>query len=143
MASTSFDQYNICISKEYQETGFIVVDKVKVLQILVNLIRNAKDAVLENREVVEKEITCMTSEESSEKKIIIKINDNGSGIDQKNLNKIFSLGFTTKPRGHGFGLHMSAIMAKELGGSISVESEGVGKGATFILTLPKVEAQAA
>ena len=58
------------------------------------------------------------------------------GIDPRNLTKIFQYGFTTKDDGHGFGLHNSALVAKELGGSLEVASEGLGKGATFTLTLP-------
>lgn len=141
MASTSFDEESINIIKNYQDMGFILTDKVKVIQILVNLIRNAKESVLENSESIDKTITCSLSQQISEKKIMIKVIDNGIGIEPKNVNKIFSLGFTTKPQGHGFGLHTSAIAAKEMGGSLSVESKGPGKGATFILTLPKIEAQ--
>lgn len=141
MASTSFDKYSIRIVKEYQEIGFVFMDKVKVMQILVNLLRNAKDSLLDNSENVDKTIICSVAEKISEKKIIIKITDNGVGIAPKNLDKIFSLGFTTKPRGHGFGLHMSAVSAIEMGGNLGVESNGLGKGATFILTLPKVEVQ--
>ncbi|MGB7748137.1 MAG: ATP-binding protein, partial [Verrucomicrobiia bacterium] len=45
-------------------------------------------------------------------------------------------GFTTRKHGHGFGLHSSALAAKEMGGTLTVQSEGVGKGATLILELP-------
>jgi signal transduction histidine kinase len=62
--------------------------------------------------------------------------DNGVGISEDNLTKIFSHGFTTKEHGHGFGLHSSALAAKEIGGSLSVYSDGVGQGATFTLELP-------
>jgi PAS domain S-box-containing protein len=141
MASTSFDEYSIRIVKEYQEMAFVFLDKVKVLQILVNLIRNAKEALMEDLENTDKLITCSLAEENSGKKIIITIKDNGVGIVPTDLNKIFSLGFSTKPNGHGFGLHMSAIAAKEMGGNIYVESKGRGKGAAFTLTLPKVETQ--
>ena len=52
------------------------------------------------------------------------------------MSRMFSQGFTTKKDGHGFGLHSAAIAAKELGGTLTVHSEGLGKGATFILELP-------
>jgi signal transduction histidine kinase len=64
------------------------------------------------------------------------ISDNGLGILPENLTRIFSHGFTTKKSGHGFGLHSCANAAKELGGSLTVKSEGLGKGATFILDIP-------
>ncbi|HEX2548806.1 MAG TPA: ATP-binding protein, partial [Gammaproteobacteria bacterium] len=66
------------------------------------------------------------------------IEDNGTGIAFENLTKIFSFGFTTKQKGHGFGLHSSALLAKELGGSLHAESDGLGLGARFILALPLV-----
>lgn len=52
--------------------------------------------------------------------------------------KIFSHGFTTKRDGYGFGLHSGANAAKEMGGSLTAQSEGVGQGATFTLELPTV-----
>ena len=60
------------------------------------------------------------------------------GITPENLPRIFSQGFTTRKDGHGFGLHSGAIAAKELGGSLTVHSEGPGRGATFTLELPAV-----
>jgi signal transduction histidine kinase len=58
------------------------------------------------------------------------------GIPKENLNLIFNHGFTTRKTGHGFGLHSGALSAKELGGSLYVDSEGTGRGATFTLELP-------
>jgi len=66
----------------------------------------------------------------------IEIADNGVGIAPENLTRIFSHGFTTRKHGHGFGLHSSALAAREMGGLLTVQSEGAGKGATFILELP-------
>ena len=140
MIATNFDKYDIHIHKDYQESSFVYIDKVKVLQILVNLIRNAKEALMETSLINEKILKVSLVEDSSEKNIIIQIKDNGIGIPKENLNKVFSLGFTTKADGHGLGLHMSAISAQELGGVLSVESKGEASGATFTLTLPKVEA---
>lgn len=140
MTTTNFDKYNIRVHKNYQESSLVFIDKVKVLQILVNLIRNAKEALMETSIINEKILEVSVVEDSSEKNIIIKIKDNGVGIPKENLNKIFSLGFTTKTDGHGLGLHMSAISARELGGALRVESKDETSGATFILTLPRVEA---
>ncbi|MBX9786102.1 MAG: PAS domain S-box protein [Alphaproteobacteria bacterium] len=141
MTATNFDKYDIHLHKNYQESSFVFIDKVKVLQILVNLIRNAKEALMEASNNSDKKLEISLVEDSSKKNmIIIKIKDNGIGIPKENLNKIFSLGFTTKIEGHGLGLHMSAISARELGGTLSAESKGEESGATFTLTLPRVEA---
>ena len=114
------------------ETRFIT-DRHKVLQMLINLVSNAKyavDARNENREIRIKLETTPT-------KLRIMVIDNGVGIDPQNLNRIFGYGFTTKKNGHGFGLHSAALAAKEMGGGIEVHSEGLGKGATFTITLPR------
>lgn len=66
----------------------------------------------------------------------IVVSDNGEGIPEENLARMFAYGFTTKKDGHGFGLHSSVIAAREMGGGLRVESEGAGKGATFTLELP-------
>ena len=65
--------------------------------------------------------------------------DNGIGIPPEQFNHIFSFGFTTKKGGHGFGLHSCALSAQLMGGNLSVDSKGVGQGATFTLKLPKIE----
>jgi signal transduction histidine kinase len=58
------------------------------------------------------------------------------GIAKAHLPRIFEYGFTTKPDGHGFGLHSCGLMARQLGGEITVRSEGLGCGATLRLELP-------
>jgi hypothetical protein len=62
--------------------------------------------------------------------------DNGIGIPPENLTRIFNHGFTTRKGGHGFGLHSGALAAKEMGGSLTVQSDGPGQGAAFTLELP-------
>ena len=66
----------------------------------------------------------------------IEVADNGIGIPKENMSKIFRHGFTTKEGGHGFGLHSSALAAKEMGGALTAQSDGADKGATFIVELP-------
>ena len=66
----------------------------------------------------------------------IEVVDNGVGIPQENLTRIFNHGFTTRKDGHGFGLHSGAVMAKQLGGSLTALSDGLGKGASFALEFP-------
>jgi signal transduction histidine kinase len=68
--------------------------------------------------------------------VLLSVIDTGVGIAQENLERIFNHGFTTRKDGHGFGLHSSALAAKELGGMLHAESAGPGQGATFTLTLP-------
>ncbi|TAK71935.1 MAG: GHKL domain-containing protein [Gammaproteobacteria bacterium] len=126
-------KYSIHLRKEYERLKPVLIDKVKLLQVLVNLIQNAKDS-FEETENYNKTITIKTYSQNT--RLFIQVSDNGSGIPPENLVRIFAYGFTTKKSGHGFGLHTSAILAKEMGGSLTVSSEGTGKGATFTLELP-------
>ena len=111
------------------------IDKHRVLQILVNLIRNAKHACQDNKTEGAKKIL-VSIDKSTEHFFTIEVSDNGIGIDPENLTNIFSHGFTTKKKGSGFGLHSSANTAKELGGSLIATSAGKGQGASFVLNLP-------
>jgi len=124
----------INIEKNYKALRPILVDKVKLLQILVNLIRNAKDAVAES--FVENKKITLTLNANSTDKVVITVADNGIGISSGDIVRIFAYGFTTKKQGHGFGLHSSALAAKEMGGILKVDSQGLNKGATFTLEIP-------
>ena len=115
----------------------ITVDKHKVLQILVNLISNAKYACDDSRRD-DRRLTVRVT--NGDHRVRIAIVDNGIGILPENLTRIFNHGFTTRKEGHGFGLHSGALAAKELGGSLTVHSDGPGQGATFMLELPLNEA---
>jgi ligand-binding sensor domain-containing protein/signal transduction histidine kinase len=129
----SFARHGVQLVRDYQEVPPLDVEKHKVLQILVNLIRNAKQAC-DERGQPDKQVIVRIAGENGEVKISVA--DNGVGIPPENMTRIFSHGFTTRKNGHGFGLHSGALAAKELGGSLSAHSEGPGKGATFTLALP-------
>ena len=128
-------RHDVAIVRDYQVDLPVTVDKNKVLQILVNLIRNAKYACDESGRT-DKSVTLRTTSDGRE--VSIAVIDNGVGISAENLTKIFAHGFTTRKHGHGFGLHSGAIAAKELGGSLNASSDGAGKGATFELRIPIV-----
>ena len=129
----SMERYNIKMLREYSETPPVLVDKHKVLQILVNLISNAKHACNDS-EKPDKQIILRVVNEKE--RIKISVIDNGVGIPAENMTRIFNYGFTTRKDGHGFGLHNGALAAKEMGGSLAAFSEGPGRGATFTLELP-------
>ena len=129
----SLANHSVRIVREYSDLPPINTEKHKTLQILVNLIRNAKYAC-EDSGLPDKQITMRLT--GNPDRIQISVIDNGVGIPAENLTRIFAHGFTTKPQGHGFGLHSGAIAARELGGSLSVHSDGPGTGATFTLEIP-------
>ena len=111
----------------------MTVDKHKVLQILVNLVSNAKYAC-EASGSAQRRLT--VSVNNGHGRVKLTIADNGVGIAPENLTRIFNSGFTTRKQGHGLGLHSSAVAANDLGGSLTVTSPGLGSGATFTLELP-------
>jgi two-component system sensor histidine kinase ChiS len=131
--SGALDRHAIKLVREYSAMQPVLVDKHKVLQILVNLIRNAKHA-FDHTERIEKQITLRIAHANHH--VEISVIDNGVGIPAENLIRIFNHGFTTKKDGHGFGLHSGALTAKELGGNLTAFSEGTGRGSKFILELP-------
>ncbi len=133
MNADAIQRHHIKLVREFAETPPILVQKHKVLQILVNLIRNAKHAC-DDAGRLDKQITLRVT--SAGGRIKISVIDNGVGIPVENLTQIFGHGFTTRKEGHGFGLHSSALAAKEMGGSLAAFSDGPGQGATFTLELP-------
>jgi signal transduction histidine kinase len=132
MNEAALRQHDIQLIREYQDVPPITVEKHKVLQILVNLIRNAEHACDESTRP-DKQLRLRVSPTAHG--VAIAVIDNGIGIPPENLTRIFSHGFTTRKGGHGFGLHSGALAARELGGSLAAHSEGPGTGATFVLEI--------
>jgi two-component system, NtrC family, sensor kinase len=126
------------VVREYAELPPLLLHKHKVLLVLVNLIRNARQALLESGRG-EPRLTIRLARSGDRARI--EIQDNGAGIAPENRERIFRHGFTTKRDGHGFGLHASANAAREMNGNLTGASEGLGRGATFTLELPWKEAQ--
>ncbi len=136
----ALDRHGIQVLRDYAAVPVVLMDKHKVLQILINLISNAKYA-LDAGDAPQKNLTLRVRQEND--LVSISVIDNGIGIAPENLTRIFSYGFTTHKNGHGFGLHGGALAAKALNGSLSVFSEGLGKGATFTLKIPSRPAEEA
>jgi ligand-binding sensor domain-containing protein/signal transduction histidine kinase len=129
----ALSRHGVKVIRDYQKVPPLNVEKHKILQILINLLRNAKYACEESGRA-DKQLTVRVC--NGQERLKISVIDNGVGIPPENLTRIFNHGFTTRKKGHGFGLHSGALAAKEMGGSLSVQSEGPGKGAAFTLELP-------
>ena len=131
----AFDRHGIELHREFEPNlPTVCVDRHKVLQILINVLRNAKYA-MDGLERNAKQLVIRVGLASPDR-VKISVRDNGLGIAEEHLTSIFSHGFTTKKDGHGFGLHSGANAAKEMGGSLTAHSDGPGKGAEFTLELP-------
>jgi PAS domain S-box-containing protein len=129
----AFARHGVTLCREFSPVPPITVDKHKVLQILVNLVRNAKYACDESGKT-EKLIILRIG--PAAEGVRISVIDNGVGIRAENMDRLFTHGFTTRQSGHGFGLHSGALAAQELGGTLLATSDGPGRGAAFILELP-------
>jgi PAS domain S-box-containing protein len=130
----AFVRHGVTLRREFSTVPPITVDRHKVLQILVNLIRNAKYAC-DDAGKPDKLIRLRI--EPSTLGVRISVIDNGIGIKPEHMGRLFNHGFTTRQSGHGFGLHSGALAAHELGGTLHAESDGPGQGASFILDLPQ------
>ena len=124
----------VSVARRFDPVPPILLDKHKVLQILINLISNARHALADSA-AAERRLT-LGVHLNGDSLVRISVADNGIGIAPENLTRIFAHGFTTRPDGHGFGLHSGALAAREMGGTLKAFSGGPGQGATFTLELP-------
>lgn len=135
MKEVSFNKHGIQLETYLENVEKIKGNRTKLIHVLVNLLTNAKDSLKESNRTEPKIKLELRQINHS---IQLDISDNGQGILEENLVKIFNYGFTTKSEGFGFGLHSCANYLQEMGGSIQVMSAGKDQGATFRLLFPVV-----
>ncbi|MGD0676298.1 MAG: ATP-binding protein [Polyangiaceae bacterium] len=136
---STLEHEGIAMVRQFLDLPRMMVDRHKVLQVLVNLVSNAKHA-LKDAKVPEPKRVLVRLSVPRKGFVAISVTDNGVGIAPEHLEKIFRHGFTTRKDGHGFGLHAAVNTARELGGSLVASSDGPGLGATFVLEFPCEEA---
>lgn len=139
MNADALTRHKVDVEKKYATLPTLLLDRQRVLQVLVNLISNAKQAfgtITDKRPFITLNAVLLEGP-----MLRITVTDNGEGIAPENLTRVFSHGFTTRKNGHGFGLHSCVLAAQEMGGSLHVHSDGPGKGASFILEVPVATAQ--
>ncbi|MEZ6003526.1 MAG: CHASE4 domain-containing protein [Planctomycetota bacterium] len=126
-----FHDPNLVVTREYQDLPEMEVDRHRILEILINLVTNARQAMdgASPREIVLRLY-------QREDRVFLEVQDTGKGMTPEELQKAFNAGFTTKPSGQGYGLHSSANAATEIGGKLRAHSPGRGQGATFVLEIP-------
>lgn len=133
IAQASVNRHGVTILREDSCPGEMTTDRHQALQILVNFITNAVQAV-KVRPAGERIVRLKVKQGGD--RVIFSVEDNGVGIPRENLQKLFQHGFTTRKDGHGFGLHSGALAARNLGGQVNVFSSGPGQGSCFTLELP-------
>jgi signal transduction histidine kinase len=137
LTSDSFVRHRIHVERKVEDVGIVPLDRHRVLQILTNLLANAKHAVKQGG-CQKPRITIGMARVATPagERLRLRVEDNGVGIPPENLQQIFAFGFSTRPDGQGVGLHGAVNQAREMGGDLTAESAGPGLGAAFTLTLP-------
>lgn len=125
----------LVVVRRYDDLDEVELDKHKLLEILVNLVQNARQAMMRAKGTRELTLELRNAGGGT---VHLAVADTGVGIPSEDLARVFNMGFTTREEGHGFGLHSSANAAKEMGGRLWAESDGPGRGARFVLELPLV-----
>ncbi len=130
MQTTALTRHEIKVVKKFSEVPPVLAQRAKLLHVVLNLLKNAKEAMGtgDDRE----KILTLEIGQNDHGGIFLRVTDTGIGISGENLPKVFTHGFTTKQAGHGFGLHFCANSATEMGAKITVTSEGLGQGASFV-----------
>jgi signal transduction histidine kinase len=131
--ATSIGRHEIKVVRLFRPLPSIMANKAELLQILINLYQNAKDAMAA-AQLEERVLRIELSQDDTG--VLLQVTDNGMGIPAGQLTRLFEFGYTTKARGHGFGLHSSARFMEKMGGCIWASSPGEGCGATFSLWFP-------
>jgi PAS domain S-box-containing protein len=122
------------VERQYADLPPVRMARGLLLQVLVNLLSNAGQAMA-GLPLDQRRLTMRIGPNGAEG-VRIVVEDNGCGLAEQELVRIFRQGYTTKRGGHGFGLHHASLVADDLGGSLRAESDGPGRGARFILDLP-------
>ncbi|MEY4765111.1 MAG: hypothetical protein RI907_1784 [Pseudomonadota bacterium] len=133
MNEAAMARHKVHLEARIADLPSMQLDRPRVLQILMNLLSNAKQACSGPGQ---QEGRVQLDVDEVDGQLRMRVKDNGVGIRPEHLTRIFAHGFTTKPDGHGFGLHSCVLAARDMGGSLEAQSEGPGLGATFTLKLP-------
>ena len=135
MLDESITKYSVTLIKDLDPNlPPIKSEKSKLLQVVVNLVKNGVEA-MRDADSVERTLAISTHTDSSGENIAISIKDTGMGFAPEDKKKLFTYGYTTKKTGSGFGLHSCANFLIANKGSIEAISDGPGTGAEFIVHL--------
>jgi signal transduction histidine kinase len=134
LQQNSFEKEGVRVTKQFETIPQTELSRNKLIQVLTGLFRNSRESMQVSENASELHISIFHREKA--KLIEIVVTDTGLGIPEKDREKIFNYGFSTKRNHHGIGLHVAANNMRELEGNLRVMDSPSGKGAAFSLTLP-------
>jgi signal transduction histidine kinase len=134
--SGALHRQQVDIRRDFEQVPEIIADKHRLLLIMVNLISNARFAMTGTSDKVR--ALTLSIRVLDHAWLQVSVKDDGEGITQANMARLFTHGFTTRKEGHGFGLHSCALAAVEMKGRLTAHSDGPGTGATFTLEIPLI-----
>lgn len=126
--------HDIVIERRFADMPPVMLPKNLMLQVLVNLMSNARHAI--SAAGVKERRIILSISQPQPGTATLSVQDTGCGISRNNLQRIFTHGFTTRKEGNGFGLHHAGLLVEEIGGKLQAWSEGEGHGACFTLEFP-------
>jgi DNA-binding LacI/PurR family transcriptional regulator/signal transduction histidine kinase len=135
------ERHGVQVRQQLARVPPLVAPRSRLVHVIVNLLKNAAEAMRETPPG-QRRIT-LRAGLREDGRVALEVRDTGPGILADQLPRIFSYGFTTKPDGHGFGLHTCAAYLKQMGGEIAVRSDGPDPGAAFTVVLPAGGAEGA
>ncbi len=125
--------HSVVVERRFRAMLLIKVNRTKLLQVFLNLIKSSCEALLSTASDTRRLVISTTLSDDA---IHIQFSDNGSGIEEDDLGRVFDKGYSRKGEGTGLGLHSCNEFVREMGGWMRAESQGAGKGATFTASLP-------
>lgn len=125
----AIERHHIEVRRDYRSEDPVDARKAELTHILINLVKNAVEAMGFQAE----RVLGLTTARDEQGRLYLEVSDTGVGIAADDMARLFTHGFTTKQDGHGFGLHYCQRVMQEMGGQITVASEGPGLGARFRL----------
>ncbi|MBI3899803.1 MAG: HAMP domain-containing histidine kinase [Gammaproteobacteria bacterium] len=114
----------------------VTLPRNQLLQAVVNLIKNSREALQASAERVAEKVITLAADSIADDRFVLRVVDNGCGIEQHQVANLFSFGYSTKQGGHGYGLHWVANFVQSLNGTIAAYSDGNGSGMEIRIELP-------
>jgi ligand-binding sensor domain-containing protein/signal transduction histidine kinase len=135
LQASLIESLEIQAEMSFEKEHWVRGNRIRLIHVLINLIKNACESLAESSRVRTLRWECRDQDEWCQ----LTLTDNGQGMSEDTLGRLFSYGHTNKNGGHGFGLHSARTTLQEMGASILAESAGSDQGARFTLTLPKAK----